>query len=208
MSRVGLTQKELSRRAGIDEATVSDVMRGGTGNPNWATVERLVNAIDTTWGELFEEARMQLSTRDAALVGDFKDFLERLLKTDAERKRQRRAEPAKRARRHAPDEVILLPKETIPEAFVRAGARQAYRVISDAMSGIGIFEDSVVYARPSRNLDAVHGEVAIVRLNKTLFLKRVERRNRQMVLMSENHRYGDIHVGGRDDFELVAIVIL
>jgi SOS-response transcriptional repressor LexA len=205
MVRAGLTQREVARRASIDEGTVSNVMSRAA-NPNWATIERLVNAIGTTWGELFEEAEMPLSTRDAALIHDFKDYLERVLQTEAKRKQQRRS--AKQARSTVVDEVVELPSARIPEAVIRAGARRTYRVLSDSMIGIGIPEDSVIYARPTSNLDAADGEIAIVRLNATLFLKRVDCRGKQIVLTSENRRYDDIHVGSGDRCELVAIVIL
>ena len=46
-----------------------------------------------------------------------------------------------------------------------------------------------------------------MRLNKTLFLKRVDLRGKKAVLSSENPLYADIHIGSRDSLELVAIVV-
>ena len=87
-----------------------------------------------------------------------------------------------------------MPNHNIPEVYVRARATRAYKVITDAMIGIGILEGSVIFAKPTVNLDAADREIAIVRLNKTLFL-------------SENPIYADIHVGNRDTLELVGIVV-
>ena len=207
MVRAGLNQKLVAQRAGLDEGTVSAVMRGGV-KPNWATVERLVDAIGTTWSELFEEAQMPLSTRDAALANDFKDLLDRLLRSDARQKERRRSRSAKPHGGAAFDDVVPLPNARIPEIYVRAGARRAYTVVSDAMIHVGILEGTVIYGRPAADIDAANGKIAIVRLNKTLFLKRIERRGRQTVLKSENPRYDDIHVASGDAFELLAIVIV
>src|SRR5437870_3440797 len=208
MKRAELNQKQLAARSGIHEGTISAIMKGETANPNWETVETLVNAIGTTWGDLFDEPRIHLSTKDAALTLEFKDFLDRLLANDAAQKQRHGTKPADEIREAAPaDEVEFQPNETIPEAFVRARATRAYRVVTDAMIGIGILEGSIIYAQPTVNLDAADGEIAIVRLNKTLFLKRVDLRGKKAVLSSENPLYADIHIGSRDALELVAIVV-
>src|ERR1051326_818516 len=124
MVRAGLNQKLVAQRAGLDEGTVSAVMRGGV-KPNWATVERLGGAIGTTWGERFEEAQMPLSTPDAALANDLKDLLDRLLRSDARQKERRRSRSAKPHGGAAFDDVVPLPNARIPEIYVRAGARRA-----------------------------------------------------------------------------------
>ena len=208
MKRADLNQKQVAERSGIHEGTVSAIMKGVTANPNWETVETLVNAIGTTWGDLFDEPRIHLSTKDAALTHEFRDFLDRLLANAAAQKQRHGPRPADEIRDAPPaDEVEHLPNHNIPEAFVRARATRAYKVTTDAMIGIGILEGSVIFANPTVNLDAADGEIAIVRLNKTLFLKRVDLRGKKTVLISENPIYADIHVGNRDTLELVGIVV-
>jgi transcriptional regulator with XRE-family HTH domain len=195
MKRAGLNQKELARRSGIHESTISSVMSGQAANPNWETVETLVNAIGTTWGDLFDEPRVPLSEKDCAAVAELRDIFDRLLANDAAQKLSR-------------DEVELWPAVRIPEAYGRAGARQSYRVLTDAMTGLGILENSMIFARPAADLDAADGDVAVVRFNGTLYLRRVDLRGKKVVLTSENPRYADLHVGKRDVFELVAVVVI
>jgi transcriptional regulator with XRE-family HTH domain len=207
MKRADLNQKQLSLRSGIHESTISSVMSSETENPNWDTVETLVGAIGTTWGDLFDEPRIHLSDKDRVLVAEFRDFLGRLLANDAAQKKRHGVRPAEEIRNLPVDEVELLRDEKIPGPFVRGGARQAYRVVTDAMIGIGMLENSKIYVKPTVNLDAADGLISIVRLNKTLYLKRVDLRGKKIVLTSENPRYGDIHVDKRDNFELVAIVV-
>jgi SOS-response transcriptional repressor LexA len=206
MKRADLTQKELSRRTGMHETTISKVMKGETRSPNWETVETLVNAIGTTWGDLFEEPRIHLSVKDAALTMEFKDFLERLLANDAAQKQRHRTggDEIHDTPDRGVDEVVEL-SDKIPGPYVVKGARP-YRVITDSMIGVGIMEGSMIWAKPSVHLDAADGKIAIVRLNKTLFLKRVDRRGQRTVLTSENPRYGDIEVRG-EKCELVAILV-
>jgi len=192
MKRADLSQKELARRSGIHESTISAVMSGLAANPNWKTVEMLVNAIGTTWGDLFDEPRVHLSEKDRALAAEFRDFLERLLAIHAA----------------SVDEVELWPAAPIPEKYDRMGARRTYRVLTDAMTGIGIYKDSIIFTRSAANLDAADGRVAVVRLNGALYVRRVNRRGKTIVLASENPRYGHINVGKRDVVELEAIVVI
>lgn len=208
MKRADLTQKQLAQRSGIHEGTISGIMKGETANPNWETVETLVNAIGTTWGDLFDEPRIHLSVKDKALTLEFKDLIDRILANDAAQAQRHGTRAADEIRDAVPaDEVEHVPDYKIPEAFMRARATRAYKVVTDAMIGVGILEGSMIFAYPTVNLDAADGEIAVVRLNKTLFLKRVDLRGKKIVLMSENPRYGDIHVDKRDNFELVAIVV-
>lgn len=208
MKRADLSQKELSRRTGMHKSTISKVMKGETGSPTWETVETLVNAIGTTWGDLFDEPRIQLSVKDSALAAEFRDFLERLLANDAAQKERYRsdAEEIRDALDRGVDEVAELTEKQITGNHLRSGARP-YKVLTDSMIGAGILEGSTIWAKPSLHLDAADGHIAIVRLNKTLFLKRVDRRGQQTVLTSANPRYGDIHVKPGEKCDLVAILV-
>lgn len=207
MKRAGLTQRQIAERTHTHVGTISKLMSGETANPNWDTVAGIVEAIGTTWGDLFDEPRIHLSVKDAALVHEFNDFLERLIANDRAQKQRRQTKTAGEIRDAPSDEVVELPNEMIDEEFVRGRANRAYKVLTDSMIGIGIWEGSKIFARATVDLDSADGKIAVVRLNNTLFLKRVDRRGQQTVLTSENPRYADIHVGSRDAIELVAILV-
>jgi transcriptional regulator with XRE-family HTH domain len=82
MARAGLTQKEVAFRTGLQTATVSDIVNDRS-QPAFDTVERMVAAIGTTYGELFDEPQIHLSYEDAAVARSFADVLRRLLENDA-----------------------------------------------------------------------------------------------------------------------------
>ena len=209
MKEAGLSQKMLAERTGMRESTISAIMKGR--NPRWNSVERLVNGIRTTWGDLFDEPRIQLTVKDAALAHEFSDFLGRLLATDA-REKQRRAREGEELHdaldRGIADEVEELPDEPIPPKYDKKGANRVYRVRTEAMIGVGLFPDTLIFAYTSRYLDAADDRIAVVRLNGRLFLRHVDRRGNQTVLKSANEpRYGEIHVLPTETCELVAILI-
>src|ERR1051326_3697892 len=157
MVRAGLNQKLVAQRAGLDEGTVSAVMRGGV-KPNWATVERLVDAVGEASRELFEEAAMPLSTRDAALANDFKDLLDRLLRSDARQKERRRSRSAKPHGGAAFDDVVPLPNARPRKRRARRGAGRASGVVPAAMFHGGILGGTVISARPAADIDAANGK--------------------------------------------------
>jgi len=210
MKDAGLSQRTLAERTGMRESTISAIMKGR--NPRWNSVERLVNVgIRTTWGNLFDEPRIQLTVKDAALAHEFSDFLTRLLATDAGEKKRRSREAGTiddTLDRGVADEVEELPDEPIIPKYDKKGANRVYRVRTEAMTGVGLFPDAVIFARASRYLEAADDKIAVVRLEKRLFLRRVDQRGNQTVLRSANEpRYGEILVLPTETCELVAIVI-
>jgi transcriptional regulator with XRE-family HTH domain len=213
MQNAGLTQKDLAERTGINEGTVSAIMKGTRKNPGFNTIERLVTGMRATWADLFDEPRIYLTVKDAALASEFSDFLLRLLAADREQKKRQRAEGDDAIEdaldRGTADEVEELPDEPIIEKYDKKGANRAYRVLTDAMIGLGLLPDSVIFARASQYIDAADDRIAVVRLNGRLFLRRVDRSGNRTVLKSANEpRYGEIHVLPNETCDLVAIVIL
>lgn len=49
----GLTQVQLARIVGVDQATISDLECGRSANPSWRTVKRLADALGAAPEELF-----------------------------------------------------------------------------------------------------------------------------------------------------------
>src|ERR1044071_7486652 len=143
--RKGKTKAELARATGIDAGTIGALFSGKIDNPEWKTVEKLVNAIGTTWGDLFEETRLPLSDDDVVVAEEFREVLNRLIANSAAANELmgRKGElPKKRAPRTTKsfeeirdpvelkdgvDEVEYLPHEDIPGHYVFSGAVRAYR---------------------------------------------------------------------------------
>ena len=90
VERAGLTQREVARRSGLEEATVSDLLNGKTRRPAFDSVERVVKAIGTSFSELFDEPRLELSAGDAILAQEFRDLLSRLLQNSATQQEMRK----------------------------------------------------------------------------------------------------------------------
>ena len=216
IGRAGLTQKEIARRAGLQEATVSDVLNDRI-RPSFATVERMVVAIGATFGRIFDEPRVSLSAEDAMLIRDFRDLPDRLLAADAPvtaatappvRKRTPRRRAVKVAAATADShEVQNLPAEPIPERYYRMGARRAFAVVTDSMIGDGIVDGSVIYVRPAADIEAADGEIIVCTLNGTRYLKRLSLRGRRRVLESASPRYPALVVTRGDELALIGVVV-
>jgi transcriptional regulator with XRE-family HTH domain len=187
MARAKLTQKDVANLTGLEQATVSDIVNDRS-HPKFRTVEQMVIAIGTTFGELFDEPRIQLSYDDAVLARRFSELLHRLLENDAAQKSitETVATQSHSTRRRgdastpetqstttkirdariltASHEVQNLPTETIPEPYFRAGARRAFRVLTDSMIGSGILQNALVYVIPTLDIDAADGRVIVCKL--------------------------------------------
>ena len=204
IERAGLTQREVAARSAIQQATISDILTDRV-QPRFATVEKIVEAIGTTFGELFDEPRIQLSPRDVELLSRVMEFHERLLANDARQKEVRGNGAAERG--HDADELVNLPNQQIPEHALRAGARRAFRVTTDAMIGDGLLEGAIAYVRPSTDVSAADGMIIACRLNGALNVKRLDLRGGKVTLENANPRYAPINVTGSDEFTLVGVVI-
>lgn len=224
--RKGKTRAELARATGIDQGRIGKIFSGEVANPEWQTVEKLVKAIGTTWGDLFDENRLPLSDDDAVVAAEFREVLNRLLANAAAEHEltARKAElPKTRKLRQTKsfeeirepaelkdgiDEVEYLPQRHIPGRYVFAGAYRAYRVRTDAMVRAKIAEGSVVFVqRPTQDLEAADGKIAVIDVNGTLLIKRIDRRGKQTWLISEHPRYDEIRLVYRRSIKSVAIVV-
>ncbi|HKS21769.1 MAG TPA: S24 family peptidase [Thermoanaerobaculia bacterium] len=223
--RKGKTKADLSRATHIDAGTIGAIFKGDVANPEWLTVFKLVTAIETTWGDLFEETRLPLSEDDLAVAEESRDLLNRLIANTAAANELtgRKAQPKKRVPRKTKsfedirdpvelkggvDEVEHLPHEEIPGRYVFSGAARAYLVLTDAMVRAKIAQRSIVYTqRPTQDIDSADGKVAIVDVNGTLLIKRVDRRGKEIWLISEHLRYKEIHLRYRRSIRSVAIVV-
>lgn len=224
--RKGKTNADLSRATKIADSTIGDIFRGEVDNPEWKTVEKLVKAIGTTWGDLFDEVRLPLSEDDAVVAAEFLPVLSRLIANAAAEHELvgRKGEPPKQRKprktksfeeirdpaelKYGVAEVEYLPHHHIPGDYLFSGAHRAYRVLTDAMVRAKIGENSIVFTgRPTQDLDAADGKIAVVDVNGTLLLKRVDRRGKETWLISEHPRYNEIRLTYRRSIKSVAIVV-
>ena len=203
--RAGLSQRQVAERARMEEATVSKLLKGKTGSPFFATVEKIVKATGVTWGELFDEPQMRLSDSDARVTREFREVLGRIIENDTRQKRIGRGELAVAdAPKGEHDDVEELPDEMIPEEYQRVHANRVYRVLTDVMQ---ILPGSVLFARATQNEDAADGKTVVCRLNGTLFLRRLDRGGGRTILEATHPSYRPIHVNrSKDRFTLVAVI--
>jgi transcriptional regulator with XRE-family HTH domain len=224
--RNGKTKADIARATKIDAGTIGDIFNGNVDNPEWQTIEKIVAAIGTLWGDLFEETRLPLSDDDAVVAAEFREVLNRLLANTAaqheltgrkgeslKRRKPRKTKSFEEIREPAElaggvSEVEYLPHQRIPGDYVFSGAHRAYRVLTDAMARAKIGESSVVFTdKPTQDLDAADGKIAVVDVNGTLLIKRVERRGKETWLISEHPRYDKIRLVYRRSIKSLAIVV-
>lgn len=190
----------------MDEAVVSKIITGTTASPYFASVEKIVRAAGLTWGEVFDEPQMRLSETDARVSREFREVLDRVLENDARQKRISRGQIS--VVRDAPnggtyEDVEELPDEVIPEEYQRVHANRVYRVRTDAMQ---VLPGSLIFARATQHDEAADGETVVCRLNRKLYLRRLDRRGGRTILEATNRRYAELHVRDKDKFAVVAIV--
>ena len=222
--RKGITKADLARITGLDQGRIGKIFSGEVENPEWQTVEKLVSAIGTPWGDLFDEKRLPLSEDDAVVAAEFREVLNRLLANAAAEVELtgRKSEPARKPRRtrsfeeirepselkDGVNEVEYLPSYHIPGRYVFSGAQRAYRVLTDAMVRARIGEKSIVFVqKPTQDLEAADGKIAVVDVKGTLLIKRIDRRGKQTWLVSEHPTYDEIRLTYRRDIKSVAIVV-
>lgn len=221
MENASLTQKEVAVRTGLEQATVSDIVNDRT-NPKFRTVERMVEAIGTTFGEMFDEPRIYLSPRDVETLNRSTELSQRLLANDAAQKalRNTSAPPPPKGELprgtiiHDPrprpgDELVHLVNHKIAEEFGRLGARQAFRVTTDTMIGEGILEGDIIYVRPTIAESEADGEIIACRLGGALKVKRLELdlRSGKKTLRNANRHYEDLVVKPGEAFHMIGVVV-
>ncbi len=211
IDRTGLTRREVARRAGMQESTISDIVTGKTPSPFFLTIEKIVRAAGLTWSEVFDEPQIRLSAEDTRLARQFHELLGRLIDNDAVQKEVSR--PTMRGfdvihdRARAYSDVENLPNEQIPDPYQRLGANRAFRVHCDAMVDDGILDGSTVYVRATVDEGRADGEIVIARLNDGHYLRRLDLRGGETLLRASNRRYEPIRVDrAKDRFTLVGIV--
>jgi SOS-response transcriptional repressor LexA len=220
MERADLTQKEVAASARLETTTVNDIVNDRA-DPRFSTVQRIVEAIGTTFGELFDEPRIYLSPQDVETLTRSIELDQRLLTNDAAQKALREPAPAKsfqqrrqpdmirdaRVTKHPADELVPLPNHQIPEKYVRQSARRAFKVITDAMIGAGILEGDIIYVRSTIAELEADGEIIACRLDGALKLKRLDLRGGDKTLQNANPHYEDLVVKPADAFHMIGVVV-
>lgn len=228
LHELDLTQADAAALAGVDPSTINDIVRNKSPQLSARKLKQILDGIGVTMGRFFKEPSLLLTEHDAALAEEFQELLGRFLATDATLKEGRRQRPARGpARRRKPaartvqrgiasagpreavPDVHHLPNETIPADHYAKGARLAYEVDGDSMIGVGIFHGGVLFVRPTIDVAALDGKIAICKLNGADYVKRVDTRSGRILLHSENPRYEAMPVDeDADDFRAIGEVIL
>ena len=227
LHELNLTQARAAELAGLDRSAINDIIRDNNPQISVRKLKQILDGLGVTMGRFFKEPSLELTESDAALAHDFHGLLARQLATDATLKERRHREPAKGLRqrkRRAPHKVSRglasggpretypdvhhLPDETIPPDYYKRGARLAYEVDGDSMIGDGIMHGAVLYVRPTVDVAALDGKIAICKLKGSDYVKRIDTRSGQILLHSSNLKYDPIPVDeDADDFRLIGEVI-
>ena len=208
LSRKGILQADIARRAPMDPSTLSKILTGETASPYFYSVAKIIKAGELTWGEVFEEPQMRLSDTDATTARAFREVLDRIIENDARQKKISRLRDVSlvrdSARRENYDEVEELESELIPEEYQRVHANRVYRVRTDAME---LLEGSLIFARATQDIDSADGQTVVCRLNGKLYLRRLDVRGGRTTLEATNPRYLPIRVDPKKDrFSLIAVI--
>jgi SOS-response transcriptional repressor LexA len=227
LHELGLTQAAAAELAGVDPSTINDIIKNKSPQLSVRKLKQILDGLGVTMGRFFREPSLTLTEHDAALAEDFRELLGRFLETDAALKAQRgQRRPQTSRRRKAASRTVVrgvvsagpremvpdvhhLPMQTIPADFYARGARLAYEVEGDSMIEAGIFNGAILFVRPTIDVAALDGRIAICRLNGAEYVKRVDTRSGRILLHSENPRYAPMPVDEDvDSFRAIGEVIL
>jgi transcriptional regulator with XRE-family HTH domain len=217
-------KKEIAARAGITPSTLSDILSGKTESPSVDVAERLIDALDMTHSEFFDEPHLRLAPEDVELGRRFHAMLGRLLESDASLKEvtlsSRIASPpesgasgvlsnrARKAQALQASDVVPLKNEPIPAEYQIGGIIRAFRVQTDAMVPEGILIGSTIYVHRTRHEDAADGQLIVCEFRSGYLLRQLDLSSGALTLRSGNRHYDPIEVDRKlDQFALVGIVI-
>lgn len=228
LERTGLTQIELSRRSGVDKYAIADILKDER-DPQLSTLRKLVTAMGMTWAAFFQEPQIAFSSEEARVVGITRDTLDRLLENhasmtvsmpvpppDAEKSRRRgkRAESGRplmtKIRDSGAMDEVQPSDAPISEWHYRHGVRRVFTVTTDAMIGpeAGILLGATIFVRPTVDAENADGEIVVCKLNRTHYLKRLDRRGGATTLHSTREGYPKLTVTKDDTFTLIGVVVM
>ena len=189
----------LVRESRLGPHTIGNLLSGHTRNPTARTTERLAGllGVPPTWLLADAPQRRLTETEHEELLQCVQTIraLASGLRDDA------RAKP----------NVKRETERAVPHQFKLRGAREVYRAQGPSMSGFGIVDGDLVYAKPLDRLavrDAV-GSLVVLRLNGALYLKRLTVAPRGRIVLRSAHRgYDPVTIRAGDRFEPLAQAVV
>jgi SOS-response transcriptional repressor LexA len=188
----------LRRNTRLGPNTILDVLAGITRTPSAPTLEKLaqVLGVPPAWLTADVPQRRLTETEHDELLQCVQTLraLARGTRIDV------RADP----------NVQHEPARAVPHQFKLLGAREVYRARGASMSGFGLMDGDLVYAKPLARpsiRDAV-GSLVVLRLNGALFLKQLIVAARgKIVLRSAHPGYDPLTIHKHDNLELSGQVV-
>ena len=189
----------LRQRTGLGPNTILGVLEGSTRTPSAHTLEKVAAVLGVTpaWLTADLPQRRLTETEHEELL----QCVETLRALARGARNDVRAEP----------NVLHERGRAVPHQFKLQGGREVYRAQGASMSGFGIVDGDLVYAKRVDRFavrNAV-GSLVVLRLNGALYLKQLTVAPRsRIVLRSAHPGYDPLPIRAGDRFELVAQVVV
>jgi SOS-response transcriptional repressor LexA len=106
--------------------------------------------------------------------------------------------------------VRRVSRAAVPQPFEKQGARDVYRVQGASLSGFGLMDGDVVYAKPlaRRAMRAAVGSMIVFALNGAFYLKRLTIAPGGVIeLRSAHPGYDPMKLRPDDNFELLGQIV-
>ena len=195
VARSGKKQSAIARDAGVAPETLSRVLTSSLAHPSFDVVVRIARALDENVGWLLDERGFTLTADEQRQLRNVVRFLDDTLLGSASRRDS--AEPNAFADRGA----------EIPRSFAIRGARLAYEVEGDSMTGAGIADGDIVFFKPTRSTREANGRIVVCRVDGAEYMKVLDVRGGRSRLLSRNERYAPIEIADNARLELIGIVV-
>jgi SOS-response transcriptional repressor LexA len=195
VTQSGQKQSVIALDAGVTPETLSRILNAAHQRPSLDTVARIAHAVHANVGWLLGERGFALSARQLAELRQVVEFLNTTLLD---------APPPRVIVRPNPNAIRVT--ERVPKRFASLGARLAFQITDDSMSGAAIADGDLLFVKRMRSLSAADGQVVVARVNGVLFAKQLEARGGVLRLLSRNERYAPLDLR-QDEIELLGVVV-
>lgn len=191
----GKKHAAIAADAGIDPTTLSRILNARM-QPTFETVVRLAHALHESVGWLLDEPSFSLSAEEQKVLRKAARTVEEALAAMASSRRER-------------PEPNALPVATtdIPRAYGVRGARLAYEVSGDSMTGACIADRDILFVKPTRSTREASGHIVVCRVDGAEYVKTLDLRGGRIRLVSPGDQHPPIDIHDANRFELIGIVV-
>lgn len=200
LALLGCDREWLTRRSRLGRSTIDRLLHDPTREATPPTLKQVARVLGTSASWLTADPSQR------ALTPEEHEELQRSLQTLRNLARGRRID----ARTHP--NAVRAPDRRVPRPFAALGARHAFRVRGNSLSGFGLLDGDTVFVKPLMNGNAqirgAVGSLVLSQLNGALYLHQLTiAPGNAVVLRSAHTGFDPLTIAPDDDWKLLGQVV-